>query len=182
MRTKEQLGYIVLARAYPLDELPGLLLYIQSPTTDPAILHLLSNRFLSRYSQAIADMNEPTFDAYKQGLITTLSEPDKNLYELSSRYWRELQTGNSHFNSQVRIANEVRKISLDGFKRFYDNQILADESQSLTIHQIGANMMADYREHEENIIGFYPIEKPKSWPQGITWFAPTFNNLAYESK
>ncbi len=177
LRTKEQLGYIVLARAYPMDGMPGLILYVQSPTTDPALLQLYSDRFLSRYAQAISDMNEPTFEAYKQGLITTLTEPDKNLFELSSRYWSNILENNSHFNTRLRIANEVDKISLDGFRRFYNNRILGDERHSLTIHQIGKGMGDDYSEHEENIIGFYPIDTPKNWPKEIKWITPTFNNL-----
>lgn len=177
LRTKQQLGYIVLARPYPIDGLPGLILYIQSPHTDPALLHLYSDRFLNRYSNEIASMTDKTFAAYKQGLITSLTEPDKNLFELSGRYWREIQNGNEHFNTMVRIANEVEKISLDGFRRFYQNRILGDENRSLTIHQVGAQMSEDYQEHIENVVGFYPISEPKNWPDDVEWITPTFNNL-----
>jgi secreted Zn-dependent insulinase-like peptidase len=177
LRTKQQLGYIVLARPYPIDGLPGLILYIQSPHTDPALLHLYSDRFLSQYSNEIASMTDKSFEAYKQGLITSLSEPDKNLFELSGRYWREIQTGNIHFNTMTRIANEVEKISLDGFRRFYQNRILGDEARSITIHQVGNEMTEDYREHMESVIGFYPISEPKNWPEDIEWITPAFNNL-----
>lgn len=177
LRTKEQLGYIVLARAYPLDDLPHLLLYVQSPTTDPALLQLYSDRFLSRYGQEVNEMNDATFSAYKQGLITSLSEPDKNLFELSSRYWSNIQDGNQHFNTRKRIANEVEKISLDGFKRFYQNRLLSDDTRSLTLHQIGTDMDEDYQEHIQSIVGFYPIENARDWPDDVDWITPTFNNL-----
>jgi len=177
LRTREQLGYIVLARPYPMDGMPGLILYIQSPTSDAALLQLYSDRFLSRYSQQLKDMNEEQFLAYKQGIITTLREPEKNLYELSNRYWQDLRDGNKNFNTQARIAHEVEKISLDGFRRFYDNQILGDLTRSLTLHQVGVNMTDKYKEHSESIIGLYPLDTPKDWPDDIEWIKPFFNNI-----
>jgi secreted Zn-dependent insulinase-like peptidase len=177
LRTREQLGYIVLARPYPMDGLPGLILYIQSPSTDPALLQLYSQRFLNRYGQELINMNDSTFNTYKQGLITSLKEPAKNLYQLSSQYWSSIQEGNSHFNTQQRIATEIEKISLDGFRRFYKNRILGDESSSLTIHQIGKSMKDDYIEHAASIGGRYPIENTKDWPEDVVWVSPVFNHI-----
>lgn len=177
LRTKEQLGYIVLARPYPMDGWPGLLLYVQSPSTDPALLQLYSDRFLRRYANDIADMSEATFSAYKKGLINSLTEPDKNLFELSSRYWRSILDGNEHFNTRQRLADEVSKISLDGFKRFFTNRILGDDARTFAIHQIGADMSGDYREHISDVIGYYPLDGTQNWPDDIQWVTPRFNNL-----
>lgn len=177
LRTKEQLGYIVLARPYPLDGWPGLILYVQSPTTDPALVQLYSDRFMNRFFTDIAEMSEASFAAYKSGLANSLTEPDNNLYELSGRYWRNILDGNQHFNTRRRIADEVTKISLDGFRRFFENKILGDEAQSLTIHQISAQMQDDYSEHVPGIVGFYPIDGAKNWPDEVNWTVPTFNNI-----
>ncbi|ATX77562.1 insulinase family protein [Reinekea forsetii] len=178
LRTREQLGYIVLARAYPIDGLPALLLYVQSPSTDAAMVQLYSNRFLSRFAQQLANMNELSFEAYKRGLMTGLTEPDKNLFALSSRYWQNIQDGNHNFNTRARIAAEVEKISLEGFRRFYDIRILGDATRSLTLHQVGVNMADDYTDHAQNIVGKYPLEQPKAWPDDIEWITPTFNNIS----
>lgn len=176
LRTKEQLGYIVMARPYPIDGLPGLILYIQSPSTDPALLQLYSNRFLSQYRQRLQELSDADFNDFKQGLKTNLLEEDKNLYQLSSRYWGDIQQGNMNFNSLTRIAHEVDLISLDGFRRFYENRVLADTIRSLSLHQIGKDMKADYKDHMESIVGLYPLETPKQWPKDIEWVSPTFNN------
>jgi secreted Zn-dependent insulinase-like peptidase len=177
LRTREQLGYIVLARTYPIDGVPGLILYIQSPSTDPALIQLYSERFLSRYEQELLNMSDSAFNAYKQGLITSLKEPAKNLYELSSQYWNGIQEGNMHFNTQQRIATEIEKISLDGFRRFYENRLLGDEASSITIHQVGKSMQEDYNEHAEGIVGFYPIDQDTGWPDDVIWITPSFNNI-----
>ena len=178
LRTREQLGYIVLARAYPIDGLPALLLYVQSPSADAAMVQLYSDRFLSRFAQQLANMNEVGFEAYKQGLITSLTEADKNLFALSSRYWQNIQDDNHNFNSRARIAFEIEKISLEGFRRFYDIRILGDTTRSLTLHQVGLEMAADYRKHVQNIVGKYPLERPKAWPDDVLWVTPTFNNIS----
>lgn len=177
MRTKEQLGYIVLARPYPIDGWPGLILYIQSPSTDPALLQRYSDRFLKRFTQDISDMSNARFNAYKNGLANTLTEPDKNLYQLSGRYWRNILDGNPHYNTRSRIADEVSKISLDGFRRFFENKILGDEASSLTLHQIGAQMSEDYDEHIPGIVGYYPVDGSKTWPEDVQWTTPRFNDL-----
>ncbi|MFQ3229393.1 insulinase family protein [Reinekea sp.] len=176
LRTKEQLGYIVMARPYPIDDLPGLILYIQSPSTDPALLQLYSDRFLSQYRQRLQVLSDANFDDFKQGLKTNLLEEDKNLYQLSGRYWGDIQVGNKNFNSLTRIAHEVDLISLDGFRRFYENRVLADNVRSLSLHQIGKNMKSDYKDHMESIVGLYPLDSPKQWPNDIEWVSPTFNN------
>ena len=177
LRTKEQLGYIVLARPYHIDGWPGMILYVQSPTTDPALLQLYSDRFLKRYANEISDMSDASFLAYKKGLINSLTEPDKNLFELSSRYWQNILDGNAHFNTRQRLADEVSKISLDGFRRFFENRILGDDARTFAFHQIGTQMQDDYSEHVSDVIGFYPIDGAKNWPDDVEWVTPTFNNL-----
>jgi secreted Zn-dependent insulinase-like peptidase len=176
LRTKEQLGYIVMARPYVIDGLPGMILYVQSPSADPALLQLYSNRFLSQYRQQLQNLTDADFNVYKEGLKGNLLEEDKNLYELSSRYWSDIQVGNQNFNSLQRIAHQVDLISLDGFKRFYENSILADNVSSLSVHQVGKNMKVDYNDHMESIIGLYPLDNPKQWPSDVEWITPTFYN------
>lgn len=177
LRTKEQLGYTVLTRTYVLDGLPGMMLYVQSPVVDSALLQLYSNRFLSRFSYELDDMTENTFNDFKQGIITNLTAQDKNLYELSERYWSNIRSGNPHFNTLQRIAHEVERISLDGFRRFYSNQIIGLETRALLLHQIGTGMQSTYQETAENLVGYYPLTEPKDWTEDVTWQTPTFNNL-----
>jgi secreted Zn-dependent insulinase-like peptidase len=180
LRTQEQLGYIVMARSYSIDGMPGIIFYIQSPNTDAALLQLYSDRFLSRYSHQLASMNEQQFLQYKEGIMTTLTQPDQNLYELSDRYWSNIVEGNPHFNTRTRLAYEIEKISLDGFRRFFENKINGDQARSLSMHQISNAMKGDYAEHAVNLVGLYPLNEPKEWPDDITWITPAFNNLTDE--
>lgn len=69
MRTEEQLGYIVFSQNFMAEDLPGLIVYIQSPDTDPALLQLFSDRFMNRYLQQLRSLDSDEFNRYKAGLI-----------------------------------------------------------------------------------------------------------------
>lgn len=177
LRTQEQLGYVVFAQPYTLNNLPGAVFYVQSPTTDPALIQLYSDRFMSRFGQTLANMGDSAFLDYKQGLRSRLREPSRNLYELSDRYWRDITQGSLHFNSRERLADEVMKVSIDGFNRFYRARIIGDDARSLTLHQIGRSKMGDYQTHRRDIVGYEPINEENGWGDQVTWGRPTFNNL-----
>lgn len=177
LRTQEQLGYVVFARAHSVHDWPGLVVYIQSPSTDPALLQLYSDRFMTRFAQRLRSMSEAEFRGFKQGLVTSLTAPEENLYELSQRYWNAILDHNPNFNTGVRLAAEVDAISQDGFVRFFESQFLADGSRRLMLHQVGDGMARDYSEHGQGLIGFYPADGPQDVQKDARWVSPTFNDL-----
>ncbi|GGX40608.1 insulinase family protein [Saccharospirillum salsuginis] len=177
LRTELQLGYIVFARDYEVKDLPGLILYVQSPSTDPALLQLYSDRFLDQFLQRLQSMDQDTFEQYKQGLINELTQQEDNLYQLSRRYWQAILDGNPHFNTRIRLAQAVKTISLDGLTRAYETQVLDTEAKRLMMHQVGREMSEDYAEHGSGLVGFYPADDPAVVHEESSWIVPTFNNL-----
>lgn len=177
LRTQEQLGYVVFARAHSVHDWPGLVVYIQSPSTDPALLQLYSDRFMTRFSQRLRGMTEAEFRGFKEGLENSLTAPADNLYDLSQRYWDAIMDDNPNFNTGQRLAGEVDNISLDGFVRFFDSQFIAEGSRRLVLHQVGDGMARDYDEHGQGLIGFYPADEPANVQADARWVTPTFNNL-----
>lgn len=177
LRTQEQLGYVVFARSHSVHDWPGLVVYIQSPSTDPALLQLYSDRFMTRYVQRLRSMSEEEFRGFKQGLENNLTAPEENLYQLSQRYWSAIMDGNPNFNTGERLAGEVENISQDGFIRFFESQFLAEGSRRIVLHQVGAGMDADYDEHGQGLVGFYPVDEPEDVQGDARWVTPAFNNL-----
>jgi secreted Zn-dependent insulinase-like peptidase len=178
MRTEEQLGYIVLSQNFMTEDLPGLIVYIQSPDTDPALLQLFSDRFMNRYLQQLRSMPGEEVERYKAGLINDLTTPEQNLYELSQSYWQTIMDGNPNFNTKRRLASSVEAISLDGFVRFFENQMIRDDAKRLVLHQVGRGMEAGYAEHGSDLIGFYTADNIESLHEASRWITPTFNNLS----
>lgn len=177
LRTQEQLGYVVFARAHSVHDWPGMVVYIQSPSTDPALLQLYSDRFMTRFAQRMRSMSEAEFRSFKEGLETSLTAPADNLYDLSQRYWNAITDDNPNFNTGQRLAGEVDNISLDGFVRFFESQFIAEGSRRLVLHQVGDGMARDYNEHGQGLIGFYPADEPADVQADARWVTPTFNNL-----
>lgn len=172
-----ELGYFSNTFVKDLSGKPGLVMMIESDHTDAALLTLYANRFYAQYRQQLLAMSDAEFNRYKEGLVVQLQQPSANLTELSHRYWQNIMISNANFNSLNRLAHEVKTISLDGFIRFYENQILGNETRNLTIHQVPADMREDYREHMKSVVGLFPLETPKDWPEDVKWVTPTFNNL-----
>ncbi|MCH8529465.1 MAG: insulinase family protein [Saccharospirillum sp.] len=182
LRTEEQLGYIVFARSWETRSWPGLVAYIQSPETDPALLQLFSDRFMGRYLQRLRGLSESEFNLYKAGLINQITMPDKNLYELSQSYWQAIVEGNQHFNTRNRLAIEVNTISRDGFIRFFENELIGDDARRLVIHQVGAPHADDYQRHLEAVVGFHSAEGLEDVHSRARWSVPVFNNLGVENR
>lgn len=177
LRTREQLGYVVFARSHAVRDLPGLMLYVQSPSTDPALLQLYSDRFMTRHTQTLRELDESEFQRFKAGLANRLTADAQNLHELSQRYWRAIGDDNPNFNTAERLAGEVRAISQDGFIRFFETRLLAGSARRLVLHQVGAGMDDDYDEHGQGLVGFHPADEPEDVQNEATWVTPTFNNL-----
>jgi len=134
LRTEKQLGYVVQATDITFHQLPGIGFIIQSPTVDPGLLLLHIDKFLKEFVPLLTAMDDSGFEQYKSGLITQLTQPDKNLLELSGRYWNNVRYQVPHFNMQKRIALEVEKISLTGLIRFYQNQLLSPDAKRIIIY------------------------------------------------
>lgn len=181
MRTEEQLGYIVFSQSFMAEDLPGLIVYIQSPDTDPALLQLFSDRFMNRYLQQLRSLDSDEFDRYKAGLINDLTTPEQNLYELSQTYWQAIMDGNPNYNTNQRIASAVEAISLDGFTRFFENQMLRDDAKRLVLHQVGRDMDDAYTENGTNLVGFHTADNVQTIQEASRWITPTFNNLPERS-
>lgn len=54
----------------------------------------------------------------KSGLITNLTQSDKNLSRRASRYWADLDRGITTFDSHIQLANAVAALSKDEMVEF----------------------------------------------------------------
>lgn len=112
IRTTRQLGYIVYATAFEILETPALGLVVQSPSADVATIDEAVQAFTQAFRQRLAELNEPQLNREKQAVISQLLERDRQLAEVSSRYWREIDRENTAFNSRETLADAIGKVSL----------------------------------------------------------------------
>ena len=138
LRTDQQLGYVVSAGIRRMDTQSGNLFLVQSPSADVAHIENAVMVFLEQYIAQWDAMPEGAFEQQKAGLITRLTEKDKNLAQRSQRYWRSLSEENFAFDSNRQIADRVSGLSKDDMKVFLEDLYRRVQNQRLLIFSSGA--------------------------------------------
>ena len=111
LRTKQQLGYVVNAGSRRFKKTPGLVFLVQSPVSGADDVEKSIKEFLKSFKDTWSKYPEAEFERQKKGLITLLTEREKNLKERSQRFWADIEDEHYSLDSQVLIAKETEKIS-----------------------------------------------------------------------
>ena len=111
LRTKQQLGYVVNAGSRRFEKTPGLVFLVQSPVSGADDVEKSIKEFLRSFTDTWPKYSETEFERQKNGLITLLTENEKNLKERSQRFWADIEDEHYSLDSQALIAKEVRNIS-----------------------------------------------------------------------
>lgn len=153
LRTEQQLGYATIAQYTELFTHPSMVFVVQSPVADVPHLQTATSQFIAGYRHELDSMTTEEFDGYKQGLLTSLLEKDKNLGQRSARYRTDLVIQNPSFNTREQLADVIRETSLDDFRAAYDRLLDLDSPSRLEV--------------------FSPGEKGATLTQGIAITDPT---------
>ena len=137
LRTEQQLGYAVFARATPFRDQGGLTFIVQSPVASPAALEEAILSFLDARPNAVRNLSEEAFSQFKAGLISDLTEREKNLNQRSRRLWRDLDLGYVNFDANQQLADAVAELSQAAMADFMDGLRQRARSQRLIIYSMG---------------------------------------------
>ena len=118
LRTEQQLGYVVSAVNTQLRDRGGISFVIQSPVAGPDMLRDRALAFMTEQALVLSEMSEEQFSANKGGLITKLTQRDKNLSQRSNRYWADLDRGVTTFDSNSQLAKAVSELGKDDMQTF----------------------------------------------------------------
>lgn len=132
LRTEQQLGYLVGTGYVPVNTLPGMAFYIQSPNYHASALYQATNQFCTDYLQQFQQLTIADFAGFKQGLITQLNAGDTSLSSRAKRYWLALGQQDYQFNLTTRILGELEELTLQDFTLFLSN-LLAPDSIKLVL-------------------------------------------------
>jgi insulysin len=137
LRTRQQLGYVVAALATPVYYRGGVTFLIQSPVAPVNVLEERTRDFIDQQVEVLDTMDQQTFDAHKAGLISLLTETDKNPGERSARFWSDLDQNVTTFDSQAQIADEVARLSMDDMRTFIADLSRRIGDQRLLVYSRG---------------------------------------------
>ena len=137
LRTEQQLGYAVFARDTPFRDQGGLSFIVQSPVASPAALEQAILNFLDTRPNAVRDLSDEAFAQHQAGLISDLTERDKNLRQRSERLWRDLDLGYLSFDSNQQLAEAVAGLSQAAMVDFMESLRQRARRQRLIIYSLG---------------------------------------------
>ncbi|GGC56002.1 insulinase family protein [Marinobacter halophilus] len=132
IRTTRQLGYIVYATAFEILETPALGLVVQSPEASGEAIDDAVDEFAESFAGQLAELDNVRLNREKQAIISQLSERDRQLGEVSSRYWREIDRNNIGFDSREQLAEAIRKVSLEELQHTF-REALTERKRALQV-------------------------------------------------
>lgn len=142
IRTNRQLGYIVYATPFEMLETPALGFVVQSPSASQAEIDQAVREFSRGFEEVLAGLSDTRLDREKQSVISKLLEQDRQLGDISSRYWREIDRGMATFDSREQLAHAVKKVTsqelLDTFRK-----AVLEREQALRVVTGGNGLEAD---------------------------------------
>ena len=137
LRTEQQLGYAVFAQDTPFRDQGGLSFIVQSPVASPAALEQAILTFLDARPNAVRSLSDEAFAQHKAGLISDLTERDKNLSQRSQRLWRNLDLGYLKFDANQQLADAVADFSKAAMADFMEGLRQRARSHRLIIYSMG---------------------------------------------
>ncbi|WP_291830206.1 insulinase family protein [Marinobacter sp.] len=132
IRTTRQLGYIVYATAFEILETPALGLVVQSPESSGEAIDQAVAEFSEGFVARLNDIDSDRLQREKQAVISQLLERDRQLGEVSSRYWQEIDRGNIRFDSRERLADAIRDVTLEELQQTF-REALIDRTRALRV-------------------------------------------------
>ncbi len=137
LRTEQQLGYMLGTGYLPLNRVPGMIFYIQSPKFGPAKLLATIDDFIGRFSYALMQLTSEQWQSTKQGLMNQLTEPDANLRTRSQRYWICIGNKDVEFHHRSRVAKEIKDITRADLIEHLRECLQRDDADRLVLYSTG---------------------------------------------
>jgi secreted Zn-dependent insulinase-like peptidase len=112
IRTQRQLGYIVYATSFEMLETPAIAFVVQSPDTRPQAINAAVDEFMEGFASTLASIGSKELEQEKQAVISGILEQDRQLGDISGRFWHEIDRSNSNFDSREQLVTAIQNVSL----------------------------------------------------------------------
>lgn len=124
LRTKEQLGYIVVSGVRRANGVQGLRFIIQSDKA-PTYLDTRIENFLITMQERIEKMEDEEFEKFKDALAVQRLEKPKKLSAQAMKYWSEIISQQYNFDREITEVAFLRTITKQQILEFYEKLISA---------------------------------------------------------
>lgn len=152
LRTKRQLGYMVGTGYLPLNRYPGIIFYIQSPTSSPLQLLEAIDEFIADFNYAVMQITNQQWELTKQGLINQVMEHDANLKTRGQRYWSSIGNKDYDFNQRELVVKEIEKLTRSDVIKFMMEKMRNKRCDRLVLFTTGDGHRQEERLSSDNMI------------------------------
>jgi protease III len=139
LRTNEQLGYVVTSFNFPVDDVPGLVMLVQSSNTDLKGIKTRMDKFRNDYLSTLKTTDEAVIEQAKQALIANILEKPTDIYTDTDRYSKEFWNGKYQFNARDRYLAALEKITKADLVKIYEKLLLNEKSGQYFLQIRGTN-------------------------------------------
>jgi len=137
LRTEEQLGYAAGGGSLDLYQHPMVIFYIQTPVKGPQDMLDRFNAYTLEYREELANLSDDSFEKFKAGVLTSLTEPPKNLSAEAGPFASDWAIENYDFDSREELIAAVEAATLDDVRAFFDDTVFSEERSRLVIQLRG---------------------------------------------
>jgi insulysin len=122
LRTEQQLGYSVGSTTLSPFDVPGLVMYVQSPNADAVRVDAAIREFVQ---QVTANVTPEQFARFQTALRQEILEPPKNLFERAEQYWQAIAKRDWDFSERERLAAAVAALDLVAWQAYFTDAVIA---------------------------------------------------------
>jgi protease-3 len=137
LRTEEQLGYAAGGGALDLYLHPMVIFYIQTPVKGPQDMLDRFNAYTLEYRDELMGLSEESFDKFKAGVLTALTEPPKNLSSEAGPFASDWAIERYDFDTRAKLVSAVESATLDDVQTFYDSTVFGESRSRIVIQLKG---------------------------------------------
>ncbi|PRQ34797.1 putative insulysin [Rosa chinensis] len=150
LRTKEQLGYVVLCGQNCTCNVFGFYFCVQSSEYNPIHLQGRLDNFIDGLEELLEGLDDDSFENYKGGLMAKVLEKDAYLTCETNRLWTQILDKWYTFDCSKKAAEQLRSIQKEDVINFYKTylQQSSPKRRRLATRVWGCNQRFKRRLHE----------------------------------
>jgi len=142
LRTHEQLGYVVTSFNYPVDDIPGFVMLVQSSNTDLPGIKARMDKFRKDYLATLSATEAAEIEQAKQAMIANELQKPTDFYAEADRYTREFWNAKYQFDARDRYLAALQKVTKEDLVKIYGQLLLNDKSGKALLQLRGTNFKA----------------------------------------
>jgi protease III len=137
LRTNEQLGYIVGSTPFPIDDIPGYVLYVQSSNTDLVAVKARMDKFRVDFLQELKSVDEVQIEQFKKSEAASVLQKPTDFYTEGKRYTGDFWAAHYDFTGRDRYLASLAKINKEQLVTLYKKMFIDRKSANILVQLKG---------------------------------------------